>query len=103
MNSALLNTITRYVKLKASSNHVADFQESRHEHKHENVPKVQSEVTYPNFSYPNTSVIQMALAKPHPLFLATFVDRKLVVTVQMVDIECFRVRSTCCIAAEDTG
>ena len=42
-----------------------------------NETSVQSEVTYPNFSYPNTSVIQTCLAKPHPLFPATFVDAKL--------------------------
>jgi len=41
------------------------------------VTLIQSKVTYPNFSYPNTSVIRTFLAKPHPLFPATFVDPKL--------------------------
>ena len=45
--------------------------------------------------YPN------AFTKPHPLFLATFVDRKLVVAVQMANIEDFGPRSTRCMAAED--
>ena len=39
--------------------------------------ELQSEVTYLNFSSPNTSVIRTRLAKPHPLFPATFVDPKL--------------------------
>ena len=49
---------------------------------------LQLEVTYPNFSYPNTSVIRTCLAKPHPLFPATFVDAKLALAIQMADIEC---------------
>ena len=39
----------------------------------ESIPFNQTTVTYPNFSYLNTSVIRMPFAKPHPLFLATFV------------------------------
>ena len=38
---------------------------------------LQSEVTYPNFSYPNASVIRTCSAKPHPVFLVTFVNAKL--------------------------
>ena len=38
---------------------------------------IQSEVTYLNFSYPNTSVIRTCLEKPHPPFPATLVDEKL--------------------------
>ena len=50
------------------------------------------------------SVIPMHLAMPHPLFPATFVDGKLVVAVQMADIEGFSSRSTHCMAAaEDAG
>jgi len=49
---------------------------------------LQLEVTYPNFSYPNMSVIRTRLAKPHPLFPATFVDPKLALAIQMADIEC---------------
>ena len=58
---------------------------------------VQSKVTYLNFSYLNTSVIRTRLAKPYPLFPATFVDAKLALAVQMANIECFRARSTRCI------
>ena len=42
----------------------------------------------------------MHLAKPHPLFLAIPIDGKLVVAVQMADIEGFS--APCCMAAEDT-
>ena len=49
------------------------------------------------------SIIRTHLAKPHTLFLVTFVDGKLVVAVQMVDIEGFSARSTRFMAAEDTG
>ena len=45
----------------------------------------------------------MHLAKPHPLFPDTFVDGKLALADQMTGIECFGTRSTCCIAAKDTG
>ena len=46
----------------------------------------------------------MRLANPHPLFLATFINGKLVVAVQMADIESFRsLLHTCCLTAEDTG
>ena len=65
--------------------------------------QIQSDVTYPNFSYPKMSAIRMHLAKPCPLFPATFVDVKLALAVLMTDIECFRARSTRCIEAEDTG
>ena len=41
------------------------------------IMKVQSEVTYPNFSNPNMLVIQTYWAKPHPQFPATFIDGKL--------------------------
>ena len=58
---------------------------------------IQSKVTYLNFSYLNTSVIRTRLAKPYPLFPATFVDAKLALAVQMANIECFRARSTRCI------
>ena len=37
---------------------------------------IQSEVTYPNSSYPNTSVIWTRLAKPHSVIPVTFVDGK---------------------------
>ena len=66
------------------------------------IKDLQLEVTYPNFSYLNTSVIRMHLANPHPLFPATFVNTKLALAVQIANIECFRARSTRCIAAEDT-
>ena len=50
------------------------------------------------------SVIPMHLAMPHPLFPATFVNGKLVVAVQMANIEGFISHSTHCMAAaEDVG
>ena len=55
---------------------------------------VQSEVTYPNFSHPNFFVNQMHLAKPHPLYLPTFIIEKLVLAVKMADIKCFMALST---------
>ena len=47
-----------------------------------------------------TLFIRTHLAKPHPLFPAISVDGKLVVAVQMADIEGFS--APCCMAAEDT-
>ena len=46
-------------------------------------------VGYPNTSSKATPTISGYIRRPE--------------AVQMADIECFRARSTCCIAAEDTG
>ena len=56
---------------------------------------VQYKVTYPNFNYPNTSVIRMRSTKPHPLYPATSVDGKL------FNGKCFRACCTRCKAAVD--
>ena len=48
--------------------------------------------------YPNLFV-----AKPHNIFPANFVNKKLALAPQMGAIKCFRVRSTRCIAVDDTG
>ena len=58
------------------------------------------EVNYLNFNYLNMSVIRMHLAKPRPQFLATFVNVKLALAIQMVDIECLSACFTRCMAAE---
>ena len=60
------------------------------------------EVTCLTFNYLNMSVIRMQLTKPHPLFLATFVNVKLVLAIQMADIECLKTCFTCCMATENT-
>ena len=51
------------------------------------------QVTYPNFDYLNTLVIY--IAKPHPPFLATFVNVKLALAILWA-------RFTRCMAAEST-
>ena len=63
---------------------------------HKQNSELQSEVTYPNFSYPN------GFSKTTPTIPATSVNVKLALAVQMGDIECFRARSTHFMATEGT-